>query len=501
MPLAGRHGRPDPRRAPAGRLFLAAGALLAGYLVAAALAMLLGRVPPGLRLGGVGLAWRSEAGIRAALREAARQPLALRLDPELAEPAAVPAAALGLRLDEEAALATASAWANSRAGRLRVLSLGWPRVERPLPWLVDEAAARAGLAALKARLDRRPQAGRIHVEGGRATLTDYREGRSLDIEASVAGLVAAGQGNTAGWSPAFVPLAPAEDAPGARHRAEQRLAGDLALEAYDPIEDRTFRWSLGPEHWAAAVTGLDWEDGRWRWRLDPARVEDLAGSLGAGLSAGRYLAAADLAAALAARLDGDAAAFARVWHAPRQVTVAEGDTLASIGRREGLPFPWILAANPGVGDSLRPGQVLALPSPDGLLPLPPLRDRRILVFLADQRLEAWEDGERRWSWPVSTGIPSSPTAPGVFQVQDRQEEAFASAWELWMPRFIAIYRPDPRRDVFNGFHGLPWKEGGERLWAGLIGRPASYGCIVLADEHAQLLYGWAAEGTVVEVRE
>ena len=135
------------------------------------------------------------------------------------------------------------------------------------------------------------------------------------------------------------------------------------------------------------------------------------------------------------------------------------------------------------------------------MPLPPRRDRRILVTLGTQRLRASQDGALRWDWPVSTGIESSPTATGVFQVQDRQVEAFATAWGLWMPQFLAIYQPDPRVQVFNGFHGLPRHKDGRLVWADLIGRPASYGCIVLGTENAKLLYDWALPGTVVEVRD
>lgn len=494
--LGGASGASGSHRAT---LPLAAAAAL--YLVGAVLALALGRLPPGLTLGGAALDWRGDAGARAALRQASRLPLRLRLDPELDAAEAVPPASLGLTLDEERSLAAARSWADSRAARLRVLSLGWPRVLRPLAWQVEEGAAAAGLTALKRRLDRAAVGGRIAVVDGAAQLEGYRQGRALDVAASIRSLAAAGAAGLEGWSPVFAPLEPAEDPQVALRAARQSLAAPLTLEAYDPIRDQGLSWGLQPQHWTATVSGLAWQGDTWRWRVEAAAAEDLAASLSAELGGGRYLAAADLASAIAGRLDGDAGSFARIWHAARTVTVAEGDTLAAIGQREGLPFPWIVAANPGVGDALSPGQQLTLPSLDGLVPLPPQRGRRILVHLGEQRLEAWENGSRRWSWPVSTGIPSSPTATGVFQVQGREDKAFASAWDLWMPRFIAIYRPDPRREVFNGFHGLPWKESGERLWAGLIGQPASYGCIVLDDANADTLYDWALDGTVVEVRE
>ena len=94
-------------------------------------------------------------------------------------------------------------------------------------------------------------------------------------------------------------------------------------------------------------------------------------------------------------------------------------------------------------------------------------------------------------------MKDSPTHTGVFQVLDKQENAYASLWDLWMPHFIAIYAAGP--DFHNGFHGLPTLSSGRRLWEGLLGSPASYGCIILGLEEAETLYAWAEVGVVVSI--
>jgi lipoprotein-anchoring transpeptidase ErfK/SrfK len=112
----------------------------------------------------------------------------------------------------------------------------------------------------------------------------------------------------------------------------------------------------------------------------------------------------------------------------------------------------------------------------------------------------YESGGPKWEWLVSTGIESSPTAPGVFQVQTHEENAYASNWKLWMPYFIGIYRPVPTSDFLNGFHGFPTRGGSALLWTGNLGQPVTYGCILISTDNAIALYGWAQDGVVVEIR-
>ena len=87
----------------------------------------------------------------------------------------------------------------------------------------------------------------------------------------------------------------------------------------------------------------------------------------------------------------------------------------------------------------------------------------------------------------------------MFQVLSKEEQAYASSWDLWMPHFMGIYRTGP--DFTNGFHGLPTLSSGARLWEGYLGRPVSYGCIVIGLSEAAALYEWAELGTLVVIQE
>jgi lipoprotein-anchoring transpeptidase ErfK/SrfK len=52
----------------------------------------------------------------------------------------------------------------------------------------------------------------------------------------------------------------------------------------------------------------------------------------------------------------------------------------------------------------------------------------------------------------------------------------------------------------NGFHGFPTRDGATLLWTGDLGRPVTYGCILVSTSHAANLYDWAAPGVIVEIR-
>jgi lipoprotein-anchoring transpeptidase ErfK/SrfK len=101
---------------------------------------------------------------------------------------------------------------------------------------------------------------------------------------------------------------------------------------------------------------------------------------------------------------------------------------------------------------------------------------------------------------ISTGLPTSPTAPGVFQVQSHELNAYADQWNLYMPHFMGFYHPGPNMELMNGFHGFPTRGGGYLLWTGDLGHPVTYGCVLLSLENAETLYNWAEEGVIVEVR-
>ncbi len=136
---------------------------------------------------------------------------------------------------------------------------------------------------------------------------------------------------------------------------------------------------------------------------------------------------------------------------------------------------------------------LSTPSP---LPTYPSNGKRIVVDFSEQHLYAYEDDLLVYSFIASTGIGNS-TRIGTFSVLNKIPNAYGASWNIWMPDWLGIYWSGYLQ---NGIHALPILPGGARLWAGYLGRPVSYGCVVLGVSDARLLYDWAEIGTVVEIK-
>jgi lipoprotein-anchoring transpeptidase ErfK/SrfK len=120
----------------------------------------------------------------------------------------------------------------------------------------------------------------------------------------------------------------------------------------------------------------------------------------------------------------------------------------------------------------------------------------ILVSISEQRLYAYENGQVAFSFTASTGMGNS-TRVGSFRVLDKIPNAYGANWNIWMPNWLGIYWSGT---LENGIHALPILPGGARLWAGYLGTPISYGCVVLGVDEATQLYEWAVIGTPVEIR-
>jgi len=186
-------------------------------------------------------------------------------------------------------------------------------------------------------------------------------------------------------------------------------------------------------------------------------------------------------------------------HLPSIHVVRSGDTLNAIGRTYGFPVWRLVQANPGLDPGkLRPGDEVVIPSLDILFEYPLITSRRIVVDISDQRLYAYDGDVLVFNYVASTGIDESPTIPGVYQILSKDEEAYASIWDLYMPHFMGLYRTAP--DFTNGIHGLPTLSSGRQLWAGYLGSPVSFGCVVIGLDEARDLFEWAELGTLAIIQ-
>lgn len=120
----------------------------------------------------------------------------------------------------------------------------------------------------------------------------------------------------------------------------------------------------------------------------------------------------------------------------------------------------------------------------------------ILVDISEQHMYVYENEQLIYSFVASTGINNS-TRTGVFHVQSKYPNAYGATWNIWMPSWLGIYYTG---GLENGIHALPILPGGGELWAGYLGSPVSYGCVVLGSYEAGVLYNWAEIGTPVEIQ-
>lgn len=125
--------------------------------------------------------------------------------------------------------------------------------------------------------------------------------------------------------------------------------------------------------------------------------------------------------------------------------------------------------------------------------LPP---RRIEASLSKQTVTLYENHKPVKIFVMCSGKPSTPTVAGRYQILDKIPMAYASKWGLDMPWWLGIYWAGGSED---GFHALPILSNGRVLWAGYLGRPCSYGCMVLDTPDAKFMYDWAEIGMTVFV--
>jgi hypothetical protein len=281
--------------------------------------------------------------------------------------------------------------------------------------------------------------------------------------------------------------------------AVQSLLGSSpTIRAYDPVTDERFVWSPEPVLIASWIN-IESDGDQLGVSLHDESLSGYVMEIEASLGHARGLVNEVVEEALRSGLSGEETETLIVEYLPGTYVVEPDDNLVSISFKIGMPYWKLHEFNPDLAVSgLVHGETLIVPPKDDMFTLPVIPEKRIVISLREQRMWTYEGGELHQSYIVSTGIPNSPTLPGLFQVSTHNENAYASIWDLYMPHFLGIYEAVP--GFVNGIHGLPLLSGGRRLWANVLGQPASYGCIILDLGAAEELYYWADDGVVVEIQ-
>lgn len=188
----------------------------------------------------------------------------------------------------------------------------------------------------------------------------------------------------------------------------------------------------------------------------------------------------------------------------RPVTVTHivqaGETLGGIGLRYGVSAAAIARVN-GLADAsyIYPGQRLIIPVVGASTAAAAAGPKRVEIDISDQRMYVWQGDTLIYEFVISTGQGPYQTRRGVFPIKSKLPMAYSSAYNLYMPNWLGLY--DVGR-YENGIHGLPTSVAtGRQLWAGVLGQPVSFGCVVMDVDDVQLLYNWAELGTPVEIHD
>ncbi len=351
-----------------------------------------------------------------------------------------------------------------------------------------------------------PSEATLRIEEGEVVQTPGVTGQALDIDASLQS-VARDPGNTmldSGVIPLFLrdvrPQIDDVTAPAAE--AERLLDSRLELEAYDPATGEYFSWEVGRQRIASWLSVIRGEDA-YQIELDDEAMAGFVSAISAELGESRGINTLQALSILHNGLmnPGEYGPGKRllVKYEPTMYIVKPGDTVASIARKFLIPKWKILEYNPRISRyGMSQGQRITIPPKDVNLSLPVVMDKRIVISISEQHMWVYQLGEEIRDYVISTGMPGSDTLPGIFQVQAHYPNAYGSRWDLWMPNFLTIYQAPAGLE--NGIHGLPLLSSGVRLWANVLGQPASFGCVILDLDAAEWLYDWAEDGVVVEIR-
>ena len=116
------------------------------------------------------------------------------------------------------------------------------------------------------------------------------------------------------------------------------------------------------------------------------------------------------------------------------------------------------------------------------LPCAASADVLVTIDKAAQRMTVAVDGQDRYSWPVSTGVPGHDTPSGSYTPFRMDRDHFSREWDdAPMPNSIFF------TEMGHAIHGTGH--------VASLGRPASHGCVRLSRAHSAELFALVkAEG-------
>ncbi len=413
---------------------------------------------------------------------------------------------LGISLDAAASAQAAVGYGRTGVSMGGLVRAAFDKVALAPIISLDRETFVRGLAEIAPQIDRPARNAGVAFVGGALQERAAVEGRAVDASATLAQFEAQGISALRDGALDLVMqrIAPTvTDAAPILAAAQSLLASPFRIDAYNPVTNTRVNWQVMPDTWASWLTASpdDTQPTGLALAFDTNGVRGYLEGQRGTLSQNEYLNMDETLATInAAIARAETQAVVRLYNRDATHTVQPGESITSIAWDYGVPYLYIQQANPSLEDGLSVGETITIPSADDFLELPVVPDKRIVVSIGEQRVRVYEGGALRWDWVASTGITSSPTWTGIYQIISHEPNAYAGNWDLWMPNFMGVYRPIPGADFTNGFHGFPTRGGSQLLWTNSLGTRVTYGCILLSNENIRLLYDWAEQGVVVEIQ-
>lgn len=369
-----------------------------------------------------------------------------------------------------------------------------PRLDPPDPTQVEDH-----LSSIAREIHVPPTEASVSIDAAGVACARGESGKALDVQVTTEKVVSALDQGLSKVELATVVLEPdIRDPEPACSRARALLSQPLSVVVDDPLTNYHAVFEAAPERMSGWLSPAPAGDGVGL-DVDEAVVEAWLQAIAPQIGSERILDVDEtLERTMTALSQEEHQVRSAIRHPQHTYVVEPGDTLFDIAYDHGFPQWRLEEANPDVGpDELLIGMELTIPSIDVLFPESLAPGKRIEIDLPEQTLRAYEDDELVYEVTCSSGMTSTPTIAGQFQVLFKEPNAYAQRWNLEMPYFMAIYYEGP--DFANGIHELPIRSNGQRLWSSVLGWPASYGCIILNVGDAKKLYDWVPVGTLVRI--
>jgi lipoprotein-anchoring transpeptidase ErfK/SrfK len=415
---------------------------------------------------------------------------------------AIRAGDFGIQLDAQATAAEAFAQGHGEGGFAGFVQ----RVYVAPVVAIDTAALQTGLESIAATFSINPINAGVSFNNGQVSATEPQYGRIVDVGATIRALQADSSLLADGiLELSILDVAPAVlDSTPILAQAQALLSAPLDIRVFDPVTGDSIFWSVPTQIWGNWLTATSDPNSPIGLSLsaNPNEVETyLSQQEASQFDESRYLELGEAVISIQNALNAGRPqdAFVTVHHRERSYVVQAGDSITSIAWDFGIPYLYIVQANGGI-EGVSIGQTITIPPADIFLTQPVNPNKRIEVSISEQRTRVYENGQLIYDWASSTGINSSPTWTGIYQILSHEKNAYAANWDLYMPDFMGVYQPVPNSDFTNGFHGFPTRGGGQLLWENSLGTRVTYGCILLSNTNIAILYAWAEEGVVVEIK-